>query len=133
MKKEQILDMIGEAPDEYVKDAGEHKKRRLPRWSKWVSGIAAVLVIVLMINTVSGIPLIVSAKTVSVASDSRKMERPREWSNSEQRDAWIAQNAARDAIVGTAKSPISDFAALVSGKILSGVDGTNRVWSPINA
>ena len=133
MKKEQILDMIGEAPDEYVRDASEHKKRRLPRWSKWVSGIAAVLVIVLMINTVSGIPLIVSAKTVSVASDSRKMERPKEWGSSAQFDAWMDQNAARDAIVGTAKAPISDFAALVSGKILSGVDGTNRVWSPINA
>ena len=134
MKKEQILDMIGDAPDEYVKDAGEHKKRRrLPRWSKWVSGIAAILVIVLMINTMSGIPLIVSAKSVSIASDSRKMERPKGGSDSAQFDAWRDQNAARDAIVGTAKAPISDFAALVSGELLSGVDGTNRVWSPINA
>ena len=27
MKKEQIVDMIGEAPDSYVKDAKEYKKR----------------------------------------------------------------------------------------------------------
>ena len=32
MKKEQIIDMIGEAPDHYVKDAKEYqKKRRIPR------------------------------------------------------------------------------------------------------
>ena len=133
MKKEQILDMIGEAPDEYVNDASEHKKRRIPRWSKWVSGIAAILVIVLMINTVSGIPLIVSAKSVSVASDSRKMERPKEWGSSAQFDAWMDQSSARDAVVGSAKTPISDFAALMSGEILSGAGGENRVWSPINA
>ena len=43
MKKEQIVDMIGEAPDNYVKDAKEYKKkRRIPRWSKWMGGIAAV-------------------------------------------------------------------------------------------
>ena len=32
MKKEQIVDMIGEAPDNYVKDAKKYKKkRRVPR------------------------------------------------------------------------------------------------------
>ena len=134
MKKEQILDMIGEAPDDYVKDAAEHqKRRRLPRWSKWVSGIAAVLMVALLINGSFGIPLIVSAKAVSIASDSRKMEQPRDWSNTAQRDAWMEQNAARNAVIDTARTPIADFSALVSGKILSGADNTNRVWSPINA
>lgn len=28
MKKEQIIDIIGEAPDHYVKDAKEYKKKR---------------------------------------------------------------------------------------------------------
>ena len=53
MKKEQIVDMIGEAPDNYVKDAKEYKKKRripFPQWSKWMGGIAAVLALVLVIS-----------------------------------------------------------------------------------
>ncbi len=134
MKKEQIVDMIGEAPDNYVKDAKEYrKKRRTPRWSKWMGGIAAVLAIVLLVNNMPGIPLIVSAKAVSVASESRKMSRPRNGSDSALFDDWIAQRDAREEFVEAAQSPISDFAGLISGEVLSGADNTNRVWSPINA
>lgn len=140
MKKEQLVDMIGEAPDNYVKDAKEYKKkRRIPRWSKWMGGIAAVLAIVILVNNMPSIPLIVSAKAVSVASESRKMERPNgkngsdldEWRS--QMDIWNAQRDARDVLVEAAQTPIADFSALVSEEILSGVDETNRVWSPINA
>lgn len=134
MKKEQIVDMIGEAPDNYVKDAKEYKKkRRIPRWSKWMGGIAAVLAIVLLVNNMPGIPLIVSAKAVSVASESRKMSRPKNGSDSELFDDWMAQRDAREVQVEAAQTPIADFAGLVSGEVLSGVDDTNRVWSPINA
>ena len=67
MKKEQIVDMIGEAPDEYVKDAKESgKKRRIPRWSKWMGGIAAVLAIVLLVNNMPGIPLAIHADLLAV-------------------------------------------------------------------
>ena len=140
MKKEQIVDMIGEAPDNYVKDAKEYKKkRRIPRWSKWMGGIAAVLAIVILVNNVPSIPLIVSAKAVSVASESRKMERPNrknggdldEWRS--QMDTWYAELDARDVLVEAASPSIADFAGLVSGEVLSGADDTNRVWSPVNA
>lgn len=134
MKKEQIVDMIGEAPEHYVKDAKEYKKkRRLPRFAKWTGGIAAALAIVLLVNNMPGIPLIVSAKAVSVASKSRKMERPKDGSESILFDDWIAQRDARKETVGSARIPIADFAGLVSSEVLSGVDETNRVWSPINA
>ncbi len=134
MKKEQIVDMIGEAPDHYVKDAKEYKKKhRIPPWTKWMSGIAAVLAIVLFVNNMPGIPLIVSAKAVSVASESRKMSRPKNGSDSALFDDWRAQRDARDILVEAAQTPIADFAGLVSGEILSGVDDTNRVWSPVNA
>ena len=134
MKKEQILDMIGQAPDAYVKDASEHKKRRrIPRFAKWTGGIAAVLALVLLVNGMLGIPLIVSARTVSVAAESRKLERPKSGSNSAAFEAWRDQQAARDKVVAAAQGPISDFTGLVSAEILSGVDTTNRLWSPINA
>ena len=140
MKKEQIVDMIGEAPDNYVKDAKEYKKkRRIPRWSKWMGGIAAVLALVILVNNMPSIPLSISAKAVSVASESRKTERPKrknggdldEWRS--QMDLWYAERDARDVLVEAASPSIADFAGLVSGEVLSGVDNINRVWSPVNA
>ena len=134
MKKEQIVDMIGEAPDQYVKDAKEYKKKpRRSRWPKWVGGIAAVLAIALLVTNMPGIPLIVSAQAVSLASESRKLERPKNGTTGEQYTEWLAQRDALAKLVETARAPIADFSGLVSDEILSGVDGTNRVWSPVNA
>ena len=129
MKKDQIADMIGEAPDQYVKDAKEYKKkRRVPRWSKWMGGIAAVLAIALLVTNMPGIPLTVSAQAVSVASESRKLEY-----SEYQFDEWMAQRDKRSTLVNSAREPVADLAWLVSKEILSGADGTNRVWSPVNA
>ena len=134
MRKEQIVDMIGEAPNEYVKDAKEYKKtRRIPRFAKWMGGVAAVLAIVLLVNNMPGIPLIVSAKAVSVASEPRIMSRPGRESAAGAYEAWLTERDNRKILVDAAQTPISDFAGLVSGEVLSGVDDTNRVWSPINA
>lgn len=134
MKKEQIIDIIGEAPDHYVKDAKEYKKkRRIPRWSKWMGSIAAVLAIALLVTNMPGIPLTVTAHAISEASESRKMERPKNGRDSEMFDEWRTQLDARKELVETAQTPIAGFAGLVSDDVLSGVDGTNRVWSPINA
>jgi len=134
VKKEQLLDMIGEAPGRYVKDAKEAaKKRRIPRWSKWMGGIAAMLAVVILINNMPGIPLIVSAKAVSTASESRKTERPGRESAAGAFEAWIAERDARKALVESAQTPVADFAGLVSAEVLSGADDVNCVWSPINA
>lgn len=133
MKKEQIVDMIGEAPENYVQDAKEYRKiRRIRRWPKWVAGVAAVLVIALLVTNLPGIPLIVSATTVSEASESRKMKFPQNGS-SDDRIAWSSEQNARSAVTETARTPISGFSGLLSEKILSGEDGSNRVWSPVNA
>ncbi len=136
MKKEQIVDMIGEAPDRYVKDAKTYKKRRIPRWTKWLGGIAAVLAVVLLVNNMPEIPLIISAKAISIASESRRIERPRNRNDSDWKsrwEAWRAQEDARGVVVKAARPSITDFAGKVSGEVLSGTDRTNRVWSPINA
>jgi len=136
VKKEQIVDMIGEAPDRYVKDAKTYKKRRIPRWTKWLGGIAAVLAVVLLVNNMPEIPLIISAKAISIASESRRIERPRNRNDSDWKsrwEAWRAQEDARGVVVKAARPSITDFAGKVSGEVLSGTAGTNRVWSPINA
>ena len=104
-----------------------------------MGGIAAVLALVILVNNMPTIPLVISAKAVSVASESRKTERPKrknggdpdEWRS--QMDLWYAERDARDVLVEAASPSIADFAGLVSGEVLSGVDDINRVWSPVNA
>ena len=135
MKKEQIVDMIGDAPDEYVKDAKEYKKkRRIPRWSKWMGGIAAVLAIVLLINNMPGIPLAIHAHAVSKASEPRvsNYDSVRDKSK-EERDAWWAANDLRDDLRDEALPSLAIFSELCSAEMISGTDSTNRVWSPVNA
>ncbi len=44
MTKEQLFDMIGEAEESYIRDAGEEKRRKSP-WAKWAA-LAACLVLV---------------------------------------------------------------------------------------
>lgn len=133
MNKEQIMDMIGEAPDQYVQDAQEFRKKRRPRRIRWLSGIAAVLALVLLVRNFPVIPLTVSAKAVSTAPASRKPERPKYGSDQELIQSWVQDMNARSDRVRIASRPISDFAGLVSEKLLSGTDEINRVWSPINA
>ncbi|MBR6709831.1 MAG: hypothetical protein IKL84_09185, partial [Clostridia bacterium] len=132
MKKDQILDMIGEAPDHYVKDAKEHtKKRRFPRWSKWMGGIAAVLALVLLANNMPGIPLMISAKAISHAAEPR-VRTYREVPDDEKK-AWWAENDLRDERLDAALPALGEFAERCSAEIITGADITNRVWSPVNA
>jgi len=133
VKKEQILDMIGEAPDEYVKDAKEYRKKRFPRWSKWVGGIAAMLAIVLLINHTPEIPLIITAKAVSKAPEPRISERPKNGSTTQEFDAWRAEIDLRNDLVQKVQAPIGAFAQSLSRELLTGTDAVNRVWSPVNA
>ncbi len=132
MKKEQIVDMIGEAPDEYVKDANDFKKKRkIPHIVKWLGGIAAVLAIIISVNAILNRPLAIATKAVAIASEARKMERPEP--GSDELKEWWAEWDARALIVDEAQEPISDFAKFVSGALLTDSDGENRIWSPVNA
>lgn len=44
MISNDLLDAIGEVPDEYIADTKSAKKRRMPRWAKWSCAAAACLV-----------------------------------------------------------------------------------------
>jgi len=135
MKKEQIVDMIGEAPDNYVKEAKEGGKlRRIPRWSKWMGGIAAVLAIVLLVNNMPGIPLAIHAQTVSKAAGPRVSgyDAVRDKSKAE-KDAWWAANDLRDDLRDEALPSLASFSERCSAEMISGTDSQNRVWSPVNA
>ena len=50
MRSEELLDAIGDAKDEYVRDVRTAKVPRIPRWTKWTSAIAACLGLVFGIS-----------------------------------------------------------------------------------
>lgn len=115
-------------------NANENKKKsNFKRFPKWAGAIAAVLAIALLLTYIPKFPLAVSAKAVSEVSESRKPERPKNGATEEQYREWSAQCDERSELLENVRTPIADFSGLVSGEILSGIDDTNRVWSPINA
>lgn len=133
-----LYDLTAHIDNELVTDAFNNakenkKKSNIKRWPKWMGAIAAVLAIALLVINMPKLPLTVSAKAVSEASESRKPERPKKGATEEQYREWSAQWDARSKLIETARTPIGDFSGLVSGEVLSGVDDTNRVWSPVNA
>ena len=51
MKANDLIDMIGEAADEYIRDAKSVKGNNLPKWMKWSPAIAACLVLAVGIGS----------------------------------------------------------------------------------
>lgn len=123
---EKVAEALGHIDGKYIFEAARRKKRK----HHFLAAVAAVLALIVFFN-VPSIPLAISAKAVSLASESRKTERPN--INSDKFDAWWDEREHREVLLKEAVDPIFDFAELASREILPGVDDTNRVWSPINA
>ena len=123
---EKVAKALGYVDEKFVTAAAKRKKKK----HYFLAAIAAVLTLVLLFNMPS-IPLSISAKAVSSASESRKMERPN--NHSDKFWEWYEESQLRTSIVKDALVPIIDFSADCSAKVISGADTTNRVWSPINA
>ena len=130
MKREQLLDLIGLAPDDAVADA-KHTKKRVPTAHKWLGGIAAILVIVLLFN-MPAMPMIITAKAISRASEPRVMKRPHNVS-SPAFDTWLEERKTRDATADRAVPAVAAFTSSCAADVLAGSDDTNRIFSPINA
>ena len=123
---EKVAQALGYIDAKYITAAAKRKKRK----HFWLGAAAAVLALVFLFQT-PNIPLIITAKTVSLSSQSRKMERPDV--RSDKYDLWYEESQTRTGIVKTAMAPVIDFSANCSAKVLAGTDAKNRVWSPINA
>ena len=54
MKSDELLDVIGEAKDEYVQDVRNAKVKKIPGWAKWTSAIAACLVLTIGVSLFFG-------------------------------------------------------------------------------
>ena len=123
---EKVANALEYVDSRYVAQAAVRKKKK----RRFLVAIAAVVALVVFFR-VPSIPLIVNAKAVSRASESRKMERPN--INSDKFDQWLDERRLRDTVVEKAVAPVSHFAQICSKEVLAGVDGTNRIWSPVNA
>lgn len=123
---EKVAEALSYVEGKYVTEAAKRKKRR----HRILIAVAAMLAMVMFFN-VPSIPLAISARAVSIASDPRITERPNR--NSTKYDVWREERKNREEQANAAEAPIFDFAEACSKEVLSGVDGTNRVWSPINA
>ena len=124
---DKLAQALGYVDETYVAQAARRKKtgRRI-----LIPAVAAVLALVMLFN-VPSIPLVITAKAVSIASEPRKMDRPN--IHSEKFDTWFEERNRREEQVNAAKDPVFDFAEAASREVLAGVDLTNRIWSPINA
>lgn len=123
---EKVAKALGYVDEKYISAAAKRKKKK----HYWLAAIAAVLTLVILFN-IPSIPLSISAKAISIASESRKMERPN--IRSEEFDQWYAESQQRNSITKNAIPPLIAFSAKCSKEVLSGSDIKNRVWSPINA
>ena len=132
---EKVAKALNYVDEKYVSDAAKRSKKKT---KYWISAVAAVLALVLVLQ-IPGIPMAISAQAVSVASDSRQMQRP-DWDDYEDRDAWRADldqwEAERTLQSNTTKDALVSLKAFFtdgSHQFLSTQGSENALWSPINA
>ena len=133
---EKVAKALGYVDEKYVTAAAKRKKKKAAKY--WISAVAAVLALVLLFNMPS-IPLVITANAVSIASDSRKMERP-DLDDYKDRDQWRADlnkwEAERDFRSSTTRETVDALAPFFtngSSQFLSTQGSENLLWSPINA
>ncbi|MBQ3095991.1 MAG: hypothetical protein IJC53_06135 [Clostridia bacterium] len=132
---EKVAKALSYVDEKYV-SAAARKKKKKARY--FISVVAAVLVLAILFHLPS-MPMVISAKAVSIASESRQMQRPdrddyedvyawREDFNRWEEGQKQISNDARDAV--TALTP---FFLTGSEQFLNTSGSENALWSPINA
>lgn len=133
---EKVAKALNYVDEKYVAAAAKRKKKKATKY--WLGAIAAVLAVVLLIH-IPSMPMVITAKAVSIASDSRQMQRP-DLDDYNDRDEWRADlnkweaeqkflsNTTRDTV-----SALAPFFTTGSAQFLSTQGGENLLWSPINA
>ena len=132
---EKVAKALSYVDEKYVTDAAKQKKKKT---KYWISAVAAVLALVLLFN-LPRMPMAISAKAVSIASESRQMQRP-DLNNYKDRDQWRADmdkwSAEQTFLSRTTKETVEalvPFFTNGSAQFLSTQGSENLLWSPINA
>ena len=133
---EKVAKALGYVDEKYVTAAAKRKKKKAAKY--WISAVAAVLALVLLFNLPS-MPMVISAKAVSIASESRQMQRP-DLDDYKDRDQWRADREKWEAeqkfLSSTTRETVdalTPFFTNGSAQFLSTQGSENLLWSPINA
>ena len=133
---EKVEKALGYVDEKYVTAAAKRKKKKAAKY--WISAVAAVLALVLLFNLPS-MPMVISAKAVSIASESRQMQRP-DLDDYKDRDQWRADlnkwEAEQKFLSSTTRETVDALAPFFtngSAQFLSTQGSENLLWSPINA
>lgn len=133
---EKVAKALGYVDEKYVTAAAKRKKKKAAKY--WISAVAAVLALVLLFNLPS-MPMVISAKAVSIASESRQMQRP-DLDDYRDRDQWRADlnkwEAEQKFLSSTTRETVDALAPFFtngSAQFLSTQGSENLLWSPINA
>lgn len=127
MKERQLWsDALDHVEPEQITEAVKPKKKR--RVIRWVGAVAAVLALVIFLQTVN-IPMVIGAKAISTASDPRIMNRPNY--NSDNFDKWFDEREARSDAADAAMAQMDSFLKDSCAQFLSGA-ADNTLYSPIN-
>lgn len=133
---EKVAKALSYVDEKYVTAAAKRKKKKAAKY--WISAVAAVVALVLLFNLPS-MPMVISAKAVSIASESRQMQRP-DLDDYKDRDQWRADlakwEAERDFRSSTTRETVDALAPFFTNgsvQFLSTQGSENLLWSPINA
>ena len=132
---EKVAKALSYIDEKYV-DAAAKKKKKNTKY--FISAVAAVLALVILFN-LPGMPMVISAKAVCIASESRQMQYP-DSDNYKDRDQWRADLTkweSEQKFLATktkeAINALTTFFATGSEQFLSTQGSENALWSPINA
>lgn len=123
---EKVADALSYVDEKYITEAAKRKKRK----RRWIAAVAAILALVIFWRTPS-IPLLITAQAVSLPTENRRVDRE-DVSDDESRAWWDEWERRNDSFANTVQT-MTPFTEECSIQVLSGIDETNRVWSPINA
>ena len=130
---EKVAKALSYVDEKYVSAAAKKKKKKA---RYFISAIAAVLALVILFNLPS-MPMVISAKAVSIASESRQMQRP-DLDDYKDRDQWRADlnkwEAEQKVISSTTRDAVDTLAPFFitgSEQFLSTTGSENALWSQI--
>ena len=133
---ENVAKALSYVDEKYVTDAAKRKKKKAAKY--WISAIAAVLALVLLFNLPS-MPMVISAKAVSIASESRQMQHPdlEDYKDRDQwradQDKWKAEQKILSSTTRDAVNALSPFFTIGSSQFMRTQGSENLLWSPVNA
>ncbi len=124
--KDKLNEALNEISNKHIEEAAANKKTRK---TTFIKVLAAVLPIVILLS-LSQLPMAVPAEAVSTASGSRVGSRPAH--GTDRYYEWIDKREQTQAAAQAAMAQLSPFFEESAAAYMAGTT-ENRVWSPVNA